>query len=73
MSYLTGTDLKKIFPQAGYIQQAGQGSIKGEVSQLNFGLQLWKLCIILALIFLGAEILLVRYYHPGKQQLSLAA
>jgi len=72
MSYLTGADLKKIFPQAGYIQQAGQASIKGEVSQLNFGLQLWKLCIILALIFLGAEILLIRYYRPGRQQLPRA-
>ncbi len=68
MSYLTGADLKQIFPQAGNILQAGQASIKGDIAELNFGLQLWKLCIILALIFLAVEILLTRYYSPGKQR-----
>ncbi len=68
MSYFNAADLKQIFPQAGNILQAGQASIKGEVAELNFGLQLWKLCIILALIFLAAEILLTRYYNPGKQR-----
>jgi hypothetical protein len=70
MSYLSADNLKQIFPQAGNVLQPGQASIKGEVSDLNFGLQLWKLCIILALIFLATEILLVRYYKPGKQQFS---
>ena len=70
MSYLDAGTLKQIFPQAGNVWKPGQGSIKGEVSDLNFGLQLWKLCIILALIFLAAEILLVRFYKPEKQQLS---
>jgi hypothetical protein len=70
MSYLTGDNLKQLFPQAGNVLQPGQASITGEVSELNFGLQLWKLCIILALIFLAAEILLIRYYKTDKQQLS---
>jgi hypothetical protein len=70
MSYLTADGLKQIFPKAANILQPGQASIKSEVSDLNFGLQLWKLCIILALIFLAAEILLVRYYKPDKQQFS---
>jgi len=70
MSYLTADGLKQTFPRAANILQRGQASIKGEVSDLNFGLQLWKLCIILALIFLAAEILLVRYYKPDKQQFS---
>jgi len=70
MSYLDAGILKQIFPQAGNVWQPGQGSIKGEVSDLNFGLQLWKLCIILALIFLATEILLIRLYKPEKQQLS---
>jgi aerotolerance regulator-like protein len=70
MSYLTTDNLKQIFPQAGNVLQPGQASIKAEVSDLNFGLQLWKLCIILALIFLATEILLIRYYKPGKQQFS---
>jgi hypothetical protein len=70
MSYFNAADLKQIFPRAGNILQAGQASIKGEVAELNLGLQLWKLCIILALIFLAVEILLTRYYDPGKQRVS---
>jgi len=70
MSYLTADGLKQTFPRAANILQPGQASIKGEVSDLNFGLQLWKLCIILALIFLAVEILLVRYYKPDRQQFS---
>jgi len=73
MSYLTGTDMKQIFPQAGTVLQPGPGSLKSEVSELNFGLQLWKLCIILALIFLASEILLIRYYKTDKQQISVPA
>jgi hypothetical protein len=72
MSYLVASDLKNSFPQAANVLQTGAGSIKGEVAQLNFGLQLWKLCIILALIFLAAEILLVRFYNSGKQHFPQA-
>jgi hypothetical protein len=70
MSYLASASLRQIFPQAGNVLQPGPGSLKGEVAQLNFGLQLWKLCIILALIFLAAEILLVRFYNTGIQQVA---
>jgi hypothetical protein len=72
MSYLTATDLKQVFPQAGNVLQPGSASIRGEVADLNFGLQLWKLCVILALIFLAAEILIIRYYKPEKQKFSRA-
>src|SRR3569833_2862639 len=70
MSHLTSSDLKLKFPQAANILQPGPGSLKGEVAQLNFGLQLWKLCIILALVFLTAEILLVRFYNSDIQQVA---
>ena len=70
MSYLEPSVLKADFPQAAPVLQPGSASIRGDVADLNLGLQLWKLCIILALIFIGAEILLVRYYHPGKQVFS---
>ncbi|HWD87373.1 MAG TPA: BatA domain-containing protein [Mucilaginibacter sp.] len=70
MSYLASSDLRQIFPQAGNVLQPGPGSLKSEVAQLNFGLQLWKLCVILALIFLAAEILLVRFYNLGIQQVA---
>jgi len=67
LSYYTKADLAKILPKTADILQTSKASLKGEISELNIGLQLWKLCIILALIFLAAEILLVRYYKPGKQ------
>jgi len=70
LTYLTPADLAKILPKSGSILQAGAGSLKNAVTDINIGLQLWKLCIILALIFLAVEILLVRYYKPGKQVVS---
>jgi len=70
MSYLSPSVLRVNFPQAAPVLQPGSASIRGDVADLNLGLQLWKLCIILTLIFIGAEILLVRYYHPGKQVFS---
>jgi len=67
LTYLTPADLAKIIPKSGSILQAGTASLKNAVTDINIGVQLWKLCIILALIFLAAEILLVRYYKPDKQ------
>jgi len=67
LTYLTPANLAKILPKSGSILQAGTASLKNAVTDINIGLQLWKLCIILALIFLAAEILLVRYYKPDRQ------
>ncbi len=35
-------------------------NLSGIVTQLNEGTPLWKLCVIFALIFLAAEIILIR-------------
>jgi hypothetical protein len=67
LSYFNAADLGKIVPQEGNIVRTEKGSLKDIVNETNFGMQLWKLCIILALIFLAAEIALTRYYKPGKQ------
>jgi hypothetical protein len=67
LSYFTAGDLTKFMHKATNILQGGKGSLKNAVSEINIGLQLWKLCIILALIFLAAEIVLLRYYKPIKQ------
>ncbi|MDB5150268.1 MAG: hypothetical protein JWQ57_4288 [Mucilaginibacter sp.] len=67
MSYLTATDLEKLLPNAKPLLTAGNGSLKSVVAESNFGTQLWKLCIILALIFLLAEILLIKFYKPDQQ------
>jgi hypothetical protein len=70
LSYYSTAELNKIIPDKGNVIEATKGSVKDIVSQADFGVQLWKLCIILALIFLAAEIVLTRYYHPGKKVLS---
>jgi hypothetical protein len=62
LSYFTPVQLSKIVPQASDVLESGKGSLKDVVSGTNLGMQLWKLCIILALIFLAAEILLIRFY-----------
>ena len=67
MSYFTAADLEKILPNAKPLLTAGSDSLKSVVAESNFGTQLWKLCIILALIFLLAEILLIRFYKPDQQ------
>ncbi len=42
------------------------GSMQGAVQSINQGTSLWKLCIILALLFLAAEILLIRFYRKSQ-------
>jgi hypothetical protein len=66
LSYFTASDLGKLVPQAGDVLLAGKASLKNKVTETNFGMQLWKLCIILALIFLAAEILLIRFYKVDQ-------
>jgi hypothetical protein len=70
MSYLTDAQLKKLLPVATTIARTPNGPLNTTLAPSNLGTQLWKLCIILTLIFLAAEILLIRYYHPGKQGFS---
>jgi hypothetical protein len=65
---LTGADISKLVPQAAPVLEGGKGSLKSVITESNFGLQLWKLCIILALIFLGAEIALIRFFKTDRQQ-----
>ncbi len=66
LSYYTPAELGKLVPQANEILQGGKGSIKSQVGETNFGVQLWKLCIILALLFLAAEILLVKFFRMDR-------
>jgi hypothetical protein len=70
LSYFNAAELAKLVPYAKPVLEAGNGSLKNVLAETNFGLQLWKLCIILALIFLGAEILLIRYFRTDIQQVS---
>ena len=71
LTYLTSAELAKLVPSANPVLEAGKGSLRGAVTETNFGLQLWKLCIILALIFLGLEILVIRYFKTDINHVSL--
>ena len=73
LTYFEPGELKNLVPKNGVVVQAGKGSLQGAVSETNFGLQLWKVCIILALIFVAAEILLICFYKVEKQPLSTPA
>lgn len=42
------------------ILQGGEGLVSAAVQQLEGGIALWKLCVIFVLIFLAAEILVIR-------------
>ncbi|TKC08359.1 hypothetical protein FA048_14480 [Pedobacter polaris] len=64
MHYTTQSELKKIFgkQQVAFLDPKSD-SIASAVSAKNNGTELWKLCLILALVFIAVEILLVRFYH----------
>jgi hypothetical protein len=66
LSYLNTADLAKLFPQKSNFIAGDKFNVNNINSAENSGLQLWKLCIILALIFLAAETLLIRFYKTGK-------
>lgn len=72
LSYLSPGQLKMALPQSNVI--GGQSAaVKGIISVANFGVQLWKLCLILALVFLATEILLVRFYKTDKGTITKSA
>jgi hypothetical protein len=68
LSYMDDAGLKaNISGKQSTVIQAGAASLKDTVAKTNIGLELWKLCIILALVSLMAEILLIKFYRPEKQ------
>ncbi len=72
MSYYTPGDLNTIVPEAKGVIETTKASLKDVIGTSNFGTQLWKLCIILALVFLAAEILLIRFYKTDQRVLLSA-
>ncbi|MGV8878277.1 MAG: BatA domain-containing protein [Sphingobacteriaceae bacterium] len=73
LRYETAADLKTKFRnREPKIFKNDQLSVNRAVTDENFGVQLWKLCLILALICLAAEVLLIRYYHPRNQSIKPA-
>lgn len=50
-------DAKKI-----QVLEEGKRSLKDRITEANYGIRLWKLCIILALLFLAIEVVLLRFW-----------
>jgi hypothetical protein len=74
LSYLDDDALKLQVPGGhNTVFGAGPQSLTDTIAKANMGLELWKLCIILSLICLAAEILLIRFYQPDKPDVTVPA
>lgn len=63
LTYATDEELLSRLPKGQLsIINSTEGAIRNSISSSAIGLQLWKLCIILALVFLAIEVLLLRFY-----------
>lgn len=67
MHYNTGAEVKELFGKepVAFLDPKSD-SIASAVASKNNGTELWKLCLILSLVFLAIEIVLVRFYHVRK-------
>lgn len=63
LEFYTTTELQALLgANSVSVLTPGSGSIVNAIAKQNFGTRLWKYCIIFALIFLAAEVLLLRYW-----------
>ena len=70
LSYTDDAGLRSRFPQHKVdVFSPGNSSLQNDIKAVNFGTQLWKSCLILALLFLAAEILLIRYYNNPNRNI----
>ncbi len=64
LSYASDKNIKGKFPERKIdLLNPKPGSMQGAVKSINQGTSLWKFCVILSLLFLAAEILLIRFYQ----------
>lgn len=64
MSFASGREIESKFPGQNIdLIEPESASIQNEIKSINQGLSLWKVCLILALLFFAAEILLIRFYN----------
>ena len=64
MKYDTQTDLEDRFgTQKIHFIDVKKENISSAIAEKNNGTELWKLCLILSLVFIAIEILLVRFYQ----------
>ena len=72
LSYLDDAALMKLFPKKARLFEGNKFNVNNINSAENSGLQLWKLCIILALIFLATETILIRFYKTDRRNVERA-
>lgn len=62
MEFYTQSELSKQFGiDPSQVINSGTESVKNQIKEVKLGASLWKLCLILVLIFLAIEILLIRF------------
>lgn len=65
LQFFKKAELKEIFnEQKPEIYQENGAALKAKIKVSALGTTLWKVCLILALLFLLIEILLIRFYKP---------
>jgi len=68
MHYLSVADLNSVSGQPNLrIFDADKDALKIKAGANEIGKTLWKLCLILSLIFIAAEILLIRFFNNTKK------
>ncbi len=71
LTYADDKELVSKFPnQKIDLFNTEQASLQNDIKSVNQGMQLWKICLILALLCLTAEILLIRFYKNFQPILS---
>ncbi len=64
LSFATREELKKLFKKpTQFVLDPSNTGLTAAVKKIKDGVLLWKLCVILALVFLLIEILLIRYFN----------
>jgi hypothetical protein len=65
MDFYNSEELKELFAgreNVEILEGASKNDVVEEIKEANNGLPLWKICIIISLLFLFIEILLLRFY-----------
>lgn len=63
LKFFSASDLKEQYPQSNVsVVDGARAEVAAVVKELDRGTALWKLCIILTLVFLACEIILLRFW-----------
>ena len=63
LTYLSDNQIQEMLPEQNVeLLNASSGTLLNTLKSVNQGFPLWKLCLILALIFFALEILIIRFY-----------